>query len=690
MESAAHIDNLNDIAALLIQLDPGEPSELRQVKEAVDEFSRNLPSSVLRDLFLQVSHKLDEMMQNQISDPSNLMREIGELVEKAMDLSSGNDSPNQVSIPEDSDPELISAFITETQDLISEAESALLSLEANPDDMDAVNTVFRAFHTVKGTASFLGLEHLSNLAHHAESLLSRVRDGEIKLIGTYADIALNSVDMIKEFIQIIQNGLGGEQMRLPEGYEKLIEILSDPHQETNPHEDVPRVGDILVAQGKAERDEIETVALDKGDRPIGEAIVRSGAATLSDVAHAIRTQKKMIASESTPESSVRVRTDRLDRLIDMVGELVIAYSMVAQDEAVRSDEGELQKKVTHTGKIIRELQDLTLSLRMVPLKPVFQRMTRLVRDLSKRSGKLINFITEGEETEIDRNMVDIIKDPLIHMIRNAVDHGIELPDLRERRGKPREGVIRLAAYHSGGNVVVEVQDDGAGLNKEKIVQKAISKGLIRSAKGMTDREIYNLIFAPGFSTAEEVTDVSGRGVGMDVVKRNVELLGGRIDVSSQQGEGTTFTLKLPLTMAITDGMLVRVGEERYIIPTASIYMSFRPRREDLSTYAERGEMVVFRGELMPVFRLYKLFGIEGAVEDPTEGLLVIMEDGDQRYALLVDELLSQHQVVVKSLGEGLGNIEGISGGAILGDGQVGLILDPAGISSIARRKEEIR
>jgi two-component system chemotaxis sensor kinase CheA len=373
----------------------------------------------------------------------------------------------------------------------------------------------------------------------------------------------------------------------------------------------------------------------------------------------------------------------------MVGELVIGHSMVAQDETVNSgNHSELQRKVTHTEKIVRQVQGLCMSIRMVPLRATFHKIARLVRDLARRREIMINFVPVGEETEIDRNMVDLINDPLVHLVRNAVDHGIESPEERKKNGKPRIGTLLLKAYHSGGNVVVEISDDGRGLDRDKIIQKAITKGLFDSRKNISESEVIDLIFQPGFSTADNVTDISGRGVGLDVVRKAVETLRGRIDVSSEFGKGCTFAVHLPLTMAITDGMLVKVGSQRYILPTININMSFRPNAEVLSTIIGRGEVVTFQGRVMPIFRLHRLFNIEEAVKDPTQGLLIIIGDGDQRCALLVDELVGQRQVVAKSLGEGFSKIQGISGGAILGDGRVGLILDPQGIAGLARQTSD--
>ena len=594
--------------------------------------------------------------------------------------------PLMLQLPEDTDSELMGEFITESNEAIDAAEASLLDLETSPEDVEAIDTVFRSFHTIKGTSAFLGLDILTHLGHLSENLLSRIREKEIVCRGGYADLALRSVDILKELLQGVQDALGGQDFPVPESYHSLVALLEDPEahgisDESSYAEPPPaRLGDILVSQGKADRQEVEAVAASKGDAPLGEALVKSSTAKVSDVAQALRSQK------ASPEASLRVRTEKLDQLIDMVGELVIAHSMVAQDELMLDrTHYETARKVTHAGKIVTELQDLCMSLRMVPMRAVFQKMARLVRDLSRKVGKQVEFSTEGEETEIDRNMVDIIGDPLVHMVRNAVDHGIEMPQDRQALGKPPTGQVRLHAYHAGGNVIVELTDDGRGLNREQIAAKAVSNGLIESADGLSDREVFELIFAAGFSTAEEVTDVSGRGVGMDVVRRGIESLRGRVQISSNFGQGSTFTIVLPLTLAITDGLLVSAGAERFIIPTVNIYMNFRPKPDSLSTVAGRGEMVLLRNELMPIYRLHRLFNIEDAVQEPTQGILVVVGDGNRRCAVMVDELLGQQQVVAKSLGDTLGRIRGVSGAAILGDGKVGLILDTTGLVEIAQQ-----
>lgn len=548
------------------------------------------------------------------------------------------------------DAELAQEFVSEAKQYLEGAEAALLRLESSPSDQESIGTVFRCFHTIKGVSAFLGLPTVTALAHQAETLLSRMRDGEIKCAGGYASLALSSVDALKGLVAEVAIG---RAPRMTPAIESLGARLMQPEAHGISAEG---------ATADAPRDETPT--------PEAPAAPAQGRA------------------EAQQDTWIRVRTDRLDRLIDMVGELVIAQSMVSESTSVLDDaRGGLHRKVSHAAKIIRELQDLSMSLRMVPLRQTFQKVARVVRDVAQKSGRPVQFFTEGDDTEIDRNMVDVIADPLVHMARNAVDHGLEPDtDTRRRAGKSPQGMVKLAAIRSGGEVVLQLSDDGRGIDPERVAKKALERGIIQSTTGMSELDILNLIFEPGFSTRDEVTDISGRGVGMDVVKRGVEALKGRIEISSKVGEGTTFSLRLPLTLAITDGMLVRVGGERYVIPSVGIRMSLRPEREALSTLAERGEFLRLRGELVPICRLHHLFGVYGAEEDPASALLVVVDDGSAAAALLVDEVLGQQQVVTKSLGAFWGQLPGIAGGAILGDGRVGLILDIAGVAAIARQR----
>lgn len=582
------------------------------------------------------------------------------------DVSKAAESDADV-LPADADVGLLNDFVVESRDCLEGAEAALLALEHDPANSEAINTVFRAFHTIKGTSAFLGLVRITTFAHSAESLLSAVREGKISFTPACADLALRSADMLKSLLGAIEGAEPGGQMAVPASHDALLAALGRLDAiEANAAADASMRAPAAVHDAPGAR------TSEPAPEPITEAPSGPGERASKDARGA--------------EASVRIRTDRLDRLIDMVGELVIAQAMISQDETVvKTGRQELSRKVVHAGKIVRELQDLSMSMRMVPMRATFQKMVRLARDAAHRSGKQVELTLEGEDTEIDRNMVDVIADPLVHMVRNAVDHGVETPAVRAAAGKPAVGRLRLAAYHAGGNVVVELEDDGKGLDRERIVRKAVEKGLIESEKGMSEADIFKLIFEPGFSTNEVVTDLSGRGVGMDVVRRNIESIQGRIEISSEAGRGSKFTFRLPLTLAITDGMAVRVGGERYIIPIIHIQICFRPSPGDLSTIHGRGEMVTLREQLMPMVRLHRFFDVPDAQPEPTEALLVVLFAGDRRCALLVDELLGQQQVVAKPLGAGMKGRRGIAGGAILGDGRVGLILDVPDLMILAQR-----
>jgi two-component system, chemotaxis family, sensor kinase CheA len=369
--------------------------------------------------------------------------------------------------------------------------------------------------------------------------------------------------------------------------------------------------------------------------------------------------------------------------VDMVGELVVAHAMVAGDPALRPHRHEaLGRNLAQSGKILRQLQELATTLRLVPLRPLYQRVERLVRELSRESGKQVQLEVHGEDTEIDRGMVDLLADPLVHMIRNAIDHGLEPAAARLAAGKPPAGLLRLSAWHAGGDVVVELHDDGRGLDLAGIHQRAVARGLVDADRQLSRDEVAALIFANGLSTAESVTSLSGRGVGMDVVRRNLDALRGRMEIATEPGRGTTFRIRLPLTLALTEGMLVEVGGERYIVPTADIRTCCRPPATSYTEVAGAGELVTWHGATIPVIRLHALFGTAGAVTDPAQGVLVVVGEGARRHALLVDALLGQHQFVVKPVGAGLGPVRGVAGTAVLADGRVGLILDVASLAGL--------
>jgi len=447
-----------------------------------------------------------------------------------------------------------------------------------------------------------------------------------------------------------------------------------------------KLGEILVAQGKLDYEQIDLAIKnqeEKRETKLGEFLVKSKIGAPEKVAIALREQKQSEGGGKGGQimtQTVKVETLKLDGLIDLVGELVIAQSLITSNDAIVGlKEQKVNKDLAQVSRITSELQRNAMSLRMVQIRQTFQKMNRLVRDLAHKFEKDVKFETMGSDTEIDRNMVESIYDPLVHLVRNALDHGLELPEERKAAGKPPQGLVRLKAYHQGGNVVIELSDDGRGLDREKVLNKALEQGLVGPGENLSDAAVHALVFQPGFSTADKVSDVSGRGVGMDVVKKSIEKLRGKVDFTSVFGRGSTMTIRLPLTLAIIDGMIVRVGEHRYILPTISIIESFRPSPSDYYTVRNQGEMIRVREHLVPLIRLDRIVGADGAVSNPDEALVVVVENEGEPRCLLVDEVLGKQEVVIKSLGERLKYVRALAGGTILGDGRVGLILDVAGL-----------
>ncbi|MDM0070964.1 chemotaxis protein CheA [Variovorax sp. J31P207] len=391
------------------------------------------------------------------------------------------------------------------------------------------------------------------------------------------------------------------------------------------------------------------------------------------------------AAAAKESSSIRVDVEKVDQLINLVGELVITQSMLTQ-AATMLDPVVYERFLSGLGHLernARDMQESVMSIRMMPMDYVFSRFPRVIRDVSAKLGKQVRLDTFGKETELDKGLIERIIDPLTHLVRNSLDHGIETPDIRLAKGKEATGQLLLSAQHHGGNIVIEVSDDGAGLNREKILAKAMQQGLAVS-ETMPDEEVWQLIFAPGFSTAEQVTDISGRGVGMDVVKRNIQEMGGHVEIQSRGGHGTTTRIVLPLTLAILNGMSVKVGSEAYILPLSYVIESLQPLAEHLHSITSDGHVIKVRGEYLPLIELHRVFDVAGAQVDPTQGILVIVQADDARFALLVDELLGQHQVVVKNLETNYRKVPGISAATILGDGSVAFIIDVAAMPRIQR------
>jgi two-component system chemotaxis sensor kinase CheA len=597
----------------------------------------------------------------------------------------GETEPADQKLSEE-DRQILGDFAVESLESLASIELDVIDLEQDPDNIETINAIFRPFHTIKGVSGFLNLEKINKLAHCSENLLDKTRNGKIRIEGAIIDIFLESVDMLKRLIQGVQIGLE-RGTPLDEGTDitSLMGRLETIHSEADLAGD-RRLGEILVQKGVISTNDLGEALGTQGQEPdkkIGEILFEAKKANSKELISALREQKEFRRRHM--ELQVKVDTKKLDNLVDLTGELVISQAMLRQNRWIRStNDQKLYHNLNQLNQITSSLQRTAMAMRMVPIKSTFQRMVRLVRDLARSAGKEVGLEMSGEDTEIDRNVVEELYEPMVHMIRNAVDHGIEVPKERGEAGKKRKGTIRLGAYHQGGHIIIEIEDDGRGLDRERIIEKARSRNLINDEGRLADSEIYNLIFHPGFSTATEVTDISGRGVGMDVVKKAIEKLRGRTEINSQPGRGSTIKISLPLTLAIIEGMLVRVGQDRYIIPALTIQESFRPDRSQYFTVEGKGEIILSRGHLIPLIRLDQIFGIKVDSSIPWEGIVAVVQHGGEERCLLIDELLGKEEVVIKSLGESL-DIKGISGGAIMADGRVGLILDISGIFEVASK-----
>jgi two-component system chemotaxis sensor kinase CheA len=571
------------------------------------------------------------------------------------------------------DAELAGMFTAEALDHLGTIEATLLKLEETPDDRTLINDVFRPFHTIKGNAGALGLVTVQHFAHTVETLLDRCRSGAHPVGTTEIDVVLKAVDLMTALItDIATRATGGEGRALRT---ERIALVS-------------RVEALIVSGGEAPSAKAPAapVAPDAAI-PLGTAPAPSTPAASAAPASSVPSASSVASAASKDsrdaQAAVKVDTRKLDGLVDTVGELVILQSLIYEHPSLRAIADEkLTRNLAQLRRITTELQRSAMSMRTVPIRQTFQKMSRLVRDLSKRSGKPIELTLAGEDTELDRKIVEDVNDPLMHMIRNSVDHGIEPPDARAAAGKRATGRLSLRAFHQGGAIVIEIADDGAGLNTERIRQKALKQGIIAASDELSVDEINMLIFKPGFSTAEQITEISGRGVGMDVVKRNVEALRGRIDIQTQPGEGTTFSVRLPLTLAILDGLLIGVGRERFVVPTFAIRESLRPTPAQVHTINGEPRMILVRDRLLPLVWLADLFAASEPRVPIAESTVVVIEDDHRAVGLVADRLIGKQEVVVKSLGDTFAGVTGVAGGAILGDGRIGLILDAHGITAL--------
>jgi len=596
-------------------------------------------------------------------------------------------------------PDMIERFVLEADELLEEVENGLLKWIEAPNDEGLCGELFRHFHSFKGNAGFLGFRDLEKLTHHIETIIDKIKAGIQIDIGSFANLLLQMKDLLRDAVAGISQGEEGE---IP-GLDLYLQLLDEqvPEEGTAIHATVlPSVSDnkplgkLLVEKGAVSENDIKT-ALEKQKRPLGEILIEMGATSKKEVEDTIKKQqnarKKKPVSSKKPaivkRQDIRVDLAKLDNLINLIGELVISENMLIHNPDLEGlDLENFSKSALQMNKIVRELQEVAMTIRMIPVSGLFKRMIRLVHDLGIKTGKKVDLKISGDETEVDKTVIETISDPLVHLLRNSMDHGLEIPVDRISAGKPETGVVKLSAKHEEGEVWITIEDDGRGLDKDRIMAKAIEKGLVEEDAQLSEHEIFQLILLPGFSTAEKITDVSGRGVGMDVVKQNLERVKGRIEVRSKKGLGTRMTLRIPLTLAIIEGMAVRVGERKCIIPILAVREFFLPTPEAITISPDGQEIVRVREEFLPVVRLHEWLKYEPDSRDLTQGVLVVLEVRKTNVCLFVDQILGQQQTVIKGLSEYIGNVRGIAGCTILGNGEVCLILDVAALIEIAENE----
>lgn len=555
--------------------------------------------------------------------------------------------------------EMLAQFLVDANLLLESIESNLMVLEEEPDNKEIVGKTFGEVHSLKGNAGFMGLSEIEEISAEMETILDSVRSDEIEINEVIISILLNNLEIITKRLNDITVKMKDKPEKKP--------VKTEPEKE--PEKKIEKDTKI-TEDNKSKKESEKKPVKTEPKKNTKDLKPKSNVSKISTV------QKK----------DIRVETNKIDKLFDLVGELITIESMVTNNPEIKKlNIPSFNKSANMLNKITRELQEVTMSVRMMPLEGLFNKMKRLVRDVSLKMNKKVNFTVTGQDTEMDKNVIDEISDPLVHILRNAVDHGVETPDKREEAGKDPEGEVKLSARYEGNEILIEIEDDGAGINRDIILNKAIEKGIVTTdPEKLTDSDIYKLVFEPGFSTAEEVTDISGRGVGMDVVKKNMEKLRGSIDVESTLGEGSVFTLRIPLTLAIMEAMIIRIGDSKYAIPILSVTESFKVNNENVSKTMDDLEVVKVRDEIMPILRLHDIFEDKPDSYELNNGILIIIETRNKKVCLFADEIVGQQQAVVKSLTDYIGKVPGIMGCLVLGDGGIGLIIDVESLISMAQ------
>lgn len=607
---------------------------------------------------------------------------------------------------EDFELELKLDFLEESEDLLESAENAFLQLENDRENPELLNNIFRLAHNLKGTSRAVGFSQLAELTHTAENLILKLKDGTMTPSDVVVSTLLDFKDLVNQMVEGLKQDINAnfDISGLQHKIESLIsgevqsDLVSDPVENKaqdakSNHSDQAgepvqesfigndAVYDSLRENGFSE-EEIE--ALKNEAIPSASAFeeeVKSPQAQAAtepqkteDVAQKESSASSPKKNKAETDESIRVKLSRIDMINNVIGELVILQTVISQRRFEFVQDDLTNKSIGMMGKLFKEVQELAMSLRMLPLKTTFQKMARIVRDTSKALEKDVQLNLVGEDTEVDKTVLEKLSDPLVHIVRNAVDHGLEAPEVREAAGKNKTGVVELFAYHEGSNLVIQITDDGKGIDPEVIRNKAIDKGIISSGSNISDQEVIQLIFHPGFSTKEQVTEVSGRGVGMDVVKTNIEQLGGEVKLMSKVGQGSSLKIILPLTLAIIEGIVIRADEEKYVLPLSQIYEITRVRSSEIEDFSGVAKLFRLRGEVLPLFYINKKIG-KKADQDLESQTVIVVRGLNYVFGVVVDDIINQQQIVIKKLGEDIKNMNGIIGSAIMADGMPSLIID---------------
>ncbi len=591
-----------------------------------------------------------------------------------------NGSTNEASC-DNIDPEFLNDFILDTKEHIEKIEMDTLLLETEPGNKDAINSLFREFHTIKGSAGFVEQQRIQDIAHQTETLLDRCRTGRTEVKKIIVDLLLKSTDFIKKLTENLCLNQDAEFLKSVKAHlAKLSSQGEIPGEDPENSGRVEKLGEILVGQGRIKPEEVgEILAKQQTDHPelkFGQIVLKEKKAGVNEVIESLRKQEYETKKAVSESGYIRIPVQKVDNLVDMMGELIITQSLVEQEMCRRFGmDDKFVSDLLKMSRITKDIQNLSMSLRMVSLRSTFQKINRIGRDTIAELGKSISIGLSGEETEIDRGVAEKLLDPLMHLVKNCISHGIENERERAEKGKPAQGQVRIEAYNKRGNIYIEISDDGNGIDTGKTYKKAVEKGLIDPAAGYSEEEKLNMIFLPGLSTSDTVNNVSGRGVGLDVVKTEMSKIGGRVEVISQPGKGCTFILKIPINLAVMNGTIVDIMGNHCIIPTLNIKKIFKPEQSQLVSVRGKRTMIRVREDIIPIIPLDSIYTItEGGGNSDTD-LIVVIELEQKQKALPVRSIIGKQEVVVKSLGYEFSSLDFISGASILGDGKVSLILD---------------